>query len=165
MVAWNVAGSEVASHLSQLLGIPVKAGFLKREKIATEEAGYIALYRTDEGHLEGTCHLDIPLAAGVGSALSLLSPHLAMEAAKSSDFSPALVENSHEVLNVLAALKNGPGVPHVALRQLIRAEEAQEAERLAWMELPLEGSVEISLGAHGSGRMTLRARSGNRPPA
>ncbi len=160
MVAWNTAGRDIAHHLSQLLGIPVKAGIVRREKIPAEEDGFTGLYRNDAGMLEATCHLDVPLAAGMGSALSLLSPHLASEAAKTAEFSPSLTENIHEVLNVLAALKNGAGLPHVALRQMLRSPEASESERTEWFELPLEGCVEVTLGAYGSGRMTLRARPG-----
>jgi hypothetical protein len=159
MVAWNTSGHDVARHLRMLLGQAVQAGLVRRDDVANEGDGFVGLFQTDEGILEASCHLDIPLAAGAGCGLSLLSPRVAQTAVESSDFSPPLVENIHEILNVLGGLKNGAGLPHVMLRQVLRTRDASDMEREEWMQLPLEGSIEVTIALYGSGRMTIRSRA------
>lgn len=159
MVAWNTSGHDVARHLRMLLGQAVQAGLVQREGAAQEEDGFIGLFQTDAGILEASCHLDIRLAAGAGCALSLLSPRIANTVAETSEFSSALVENIHEVLNVLGGLKNGTGLPHVALHRVLRTSDASDGEREEWMQLPLEGSIEMTIALYGTGRMTIRSRA------
>ena len=157
MVQWNTSGHDFSRHLSLLVGQSVKAGFVQRQKTWREADGFVGLFRTDEGALEASCHLDLPLAAGLGCALSLLSPHAAKEAVESANFSPELLENIHEIFNVIGGLKNGPGQPHVVLAGVFRVLEGADDAPLNWRDLPCEGFIQLNLNLHGSGAATLRA--------
>jgi hypothetical protein len=75
----------------------------------------VAVFVTDHLQMAGLALLDLPLSAYLGGALALLPPGGVADMVEEKDLSTLVVENVHEVLNVLAGIFNVPGACHVRL--------------------------------------------------
>jgi len=77
-----------------------------------------AVYATDDGTVRGFCTVDLPLAAYVAAALSLVPVGVAKEAIAAGRLSEELLDNIHEVFNVCARLLNEQSTKHVTLAEV-----------------------------------------------
>ena len=73
----------------------------------------VAEYVNDRGELGGLLFCDLPLAASLGAALSLLPANTVTDAIRANKLPEALAENCREVLNVGARWFNAPTRQHV----------------------------------------------------
>jgi hypothetical protein len=110
---WKVPTSaRLAELLTGLLGKRINA------KTATMPlrgpAVCAAVYVAEEGTVGAYVVCDPAFAAWTGGALSLMPPAVAGEGAKTSKFTPAVMENYHEVVNICASLLLVTG-PHIRL--------------------------------------------------
>ena len=79
----------------------------------------VAVYVDPHLSVNALCVLDLGAAAYTGAALALLPPGGAQDAVEEDgELTGMLVEALHEVVNVLSALFNVPGVPHSKLHTL-----------------------------------------------
>lgn len=109
---------EVQSTISDLLGTAVTVTTTAPFAVAADRPATVAIYATEDG-AEGVLVLcDLLLAAGAGAALAMLEPGEAEAGVRDGTVDEALLENLHEVLNVMTGLLNPKGGSRVKLRAL-----------------------------------------------
>lgn len=106
---------EVRDLLNGLLGQPVDLEMCNAWGPAAQDAATIAEFVSDTGALEAIAVLDLPLAVFTGAALGLLPAGGALDMVEERQPSAMVVDNVHEVLNILATLFNVADHPHVRL--------------------------------------------------
>lgn len=106
---------EVRELLSGLLGrdVTVEPGDGFTGDSATGST--FAVYVDDRLTTRAVAVVDLPLSAYAGASVGLLPVGGAADAIDEGDLTPILRENLFEVLNVMAALLNEAGRPHVKL--------------------------------------------------
>ena len=109
---------EVQSTVSDLLGTTVTVSPAAPFVVRHDRLATVAVYTTDDG-AEGVLVLcDLSLAAGAGAALAMLERAEAEAGVRDGTVDEALLENLHEVLNVMTSLLNPKGGSRVKLRAL-----------------------------------------------
>ena len=109
---------EVQSTISGLLGTAVTVTPTKPFVVTADRLATVAVYATVDG-AEGVVVLcDLRLAAGAGAALAMLEAAEAEAGVRDGTVDEALLENLHEVLNVMTSLLNPKGGSRVKLRAL-----------------------------------------------
>jgi hypothetical protein len=113
--------SAVTKMLESLLGrdVSVAAG-------GPAEGAWAGRYVTRANELAAVGVADLRLVSLAGSALSMVPPGAAQDAAHSGDLTEAMVENFHEILNVAASLIIDAGSEHVRLDGMKPASELDE---------------------------------------
>ena len=109
---------EVQSTISDLLGTAVTVAPTAPFVVRADRLATVAVYTTDDGAEGVLCLSDLSLAAGAGAALAMLEPEAAEEGVRDGTVDEALLENLHEVLNVMTSLLNPKGSSRVKLRAL-----------------------------------------------
>lgn len=99
--------------------------------------------------------VDLPAAAGLGAALSMIPSATAQAAAREGKFSEALLENFREVMNVGAAmLKAAEG--RVALQDVLLPPQPPAAELAKWIASAQQRvDLTTTLQGYDAGRMLL----------
>ena len=109
------------------------AGLLMREvKVKPSESApgdpcSVALYRSDAPELEVAVLCDLPLAASMAAALSVVPPGAVKDAVAAAGLGEPLRQNLAEVMNVLARFVSGSG-RRFALVQVWCPPEAPDAK-------------------------------------
>jgi len=111
----------------------VLAGLLVREVETRDAPGAapsgpiaVAHYRTDAPVLEVVALCELPLAAALAAALTVVPPRVAAEAVAARALDASLRENLGEVMNVLARFVSGSGRRFVLAGTRCPPEEAPE---------------------------------------
>ncbi len=113
------------------------------------------LFVNSEGAPVAATMCDAQFAAFAGSALMMLPPGAAEEAAETGDLTPVMEENVYEILNICSRLFMGDDTPHLKLEKMYTdaselPEEAKkmiseaEASRGFGVEFPRYGAGSIS---------------------
>lgn len=99
--------------------------------------------------------VDLPAAAGMGAALSLIPAGTAQSAAKDGKFSEALLENFREVMNVGASMLR-PTEGRVVLQDVLLPPQPAAAELAKWLAgAKIRRDVTTTLQGYEGGRMLL----------
>jgi len=88
------------------------------DPVPTGAPHVVAVYVTDQLAMSALVVVDLAGAARLGGALGLLPRGGVDDVVDEGDLSGMLRDNTHEVLNVLAAAFNAPGAPHVRLYEM-----------------------------------------------
>lgn len=148
---------DVRDLLSGLLGrdVAVAAG----ASMVDPAAGHGALVGT---YVDGSLGLgalvllDLELAAHSGAAIALLPPRIAEEAVADGALPENILENASEVLNVLAALLNTEGAPHLRLRSVHAPGDVLPADVAAWaMTYVRRCDLAVDVVGYGTGHFSL----------
>ncbi len=137
--------------LETLLGRSVKA---RAEGKGRELDGvaYLGVCRDDEGTFAGGIGCDLPGGARLGGALSWMVPAQVERAIAGGALDETLMENLHEVFNVLSSLLNRDGLPHLRLTEIVHRESGELA-RLR--DAPAQQWFSLSIEGYGAGRLLL----------
>ncbi len=92
------------------------------------DGNVVAVYVTDAMVLSAVAVVDIAAGARLGGALAMLPKGGIDDAIADKDMFPTLRECCYEILNVLSAVFNVPGAPHVKLDRMIAPGEACPAD-------------------------------------
>jgi hypothetical protein len=116
----------------------------------------VAVYVNDRTQLASLALLDLPLAAYLGGALALLPAGGVADMVEDKDLSTLVLENVHEIVNVLAGIFNAEGERHVKLFRVyppgeplpqdVRDAAATYGDRL---------DLEVRVGGYGKGALSL----------
>ena len=104
------------------------------------------------------CGADIGLAASLGSALSMLPPSTAKEAARSGELSPGMRENLHEVMNICTRLVLDSTSPHLKLEQLCPVNALPAAAAALLTRAPVRREFSLQLPRYGGGVLSLMSK-------
>jgi hypothetical protein len=134
-------------------GLSVKA--VAKLDVSLKAGSYFGVYVADDGSPAALCGCDMAFAAYSGAALSMLSPNVAKEAAKTKDLTPVMLANLHEVMNICTRLMLRDGSPHLKLQELY-PQSALPAPAAAIIG-SARGRVdfEIGIGKYGAGVLSV----------
>ncbi|SEJ55550.1 hypothetical protein [Demequina mangrovi] len=140
------------------------AGMLGREvewdgnakRVDPLDGATVAMYVDDLGNLAAVALMDIALTARAGSAIALMPQVGAESAVKDGLVTPAMFDNSAEILNVAASMFNKPDTPHLRLLETFAPRETLPADVNDLCLLQgsrIDGGLEIQ--GYGSGRISV----------
>lgn len=108
--------------ISNLFGclFPVKVDIVPAEQEEHMSAEKIVgIFRNDVGELVGVCNADFEFAARAAAALTMIPSGGCNEAIENKELSESYLENTHEVMNLMATLISEPGGKRVFLSDLV----------------------------------------------
>ncbi|MHB1782697.1 MAG: response regulator [Acidimicrobiales bacterium] len=144
----------LASLLGSLVRMPV-AVVHAAEGPARQVARWTADYADASGANAAICVVETPIASALSAALTLMSPAVAAEWARSGTLPDILSESFHEVTNVLAKVIRTDGERCIlrSVAGFAPGEKLPEADRIA--AAPSSEHFQVSLEGYGAGLMSL----------
>jgi hypothetical protein len=140
--------------LADLLGREVAV--VRSEQPVSVAGGATGHYVTDDGRPAAVVVCDLPFAARVAAAITLVPPPAAEEAIAEGALTPALRDNLREVLNVTARLLNSAQTPHVRLHEVYAPGAEPPAEVARLIAQPADRrSFDVEIAGYGPGRLTV----------
>ncbi|MEE4301929.1 MAG: hypothetical protein V2J24_21000 [Pseudomonadales bacterium] len=111
------------------------------------EAAWTATYVTDEDEPVAWCSFDLPAAAYLGSALSMIPKPGADDAVKEASLSKMMVSNLYEVANIFSSFFMGKGTPHLRLVEVEEKVDGPEPLARFSIDIPGYGKGSVSFAA------------------
>lgn len=147
---------EVLPILRDLLARGVAVGrtpvFDPREDPLALVAGYV----TDDGDVSALCVVDGPFAVLAGSALVMVPAVAAKEQLAAGELDPFVVENVHEIANVVARLVNSNHTPHLAIHEVHPAAGELPDRVVEILDRPVyRRDFVVTIEGYGEGRLGL----------
>ncbi len=119
-------------------------------------AAAVGVYVTDREHVASLVLVDGPLACRAGAALSMLPAAVADESIGEGGVPANLLDNTGEVLNVLARLLNSERTAHVRLRAVRPLPADLGHEAAALLASPADRrSFTVDIDGYGPGTATV----------
>jgi hypothetical protein len=128
------------------------------EPVATGEKNLIGVgsYVDDANRLAAVAVLDLELSAYSAAAIGLVPAGGAEAAIEDRELAPSLQDNLYEVLNVLSALFNVPGAPHLRLAESYPPGEVPSADVAALVRtLGKRLDLSVTVAGYGTGTLSL----------
>ena len=125
----------------------------------SKSTNVVGVYVTDRLAVSAMAIVDLEGAARLGGALAMIPRGGVEDAIAARDLTSALRNNCYEVLNVLAAVFNVPGAPHVRLYEMYGAGGTVPADVAA-----LAGNagsrmdVKLTVAGYGAGLLSIIVR-------
>lgn len=117
--------------------------------------GAVGVYST-ESAVVGLAICDLPLAASIAAALSLVPLGVVTDSVRAGEIEDFLLENLTEVLNVAARWFNQSGVPRSRLREVVAGKSPTVPEDVTpLLEAPHKAHFTIGVPGYPGGVMTL----------
>ncbi len=153
------AALEVRELIEGLLGRDVDVTVGARAVDPIEPGGaVVGVYVDNMLKLRALVIIDLALAAHAGAAIALVPVRAAHAAVESGLLTPALYENSAEILNIAASLFNHGSAPHVRLYEAYAPREVLPPDVAQWVLAYVRRlDLEISITGYESGRMSVLA--------
>lgn len=144
----------VRSLISDLVGREVELN--DSDAVAKKPTNVVAVYVDDRTSMNAVMVCDLACAARLGGALGLLPPPGVEDAIDEGDMYPLLRDNCYEVLNVLAAVFNVPGAPHVRLYEMYGPGDSLPPD-VAGLAYAVGGRMDVvlSIAGYGDGRLSV----------
>ncbi len=120
------------------------------DAIPSTATNVVAVYVDDRTSMMAVVVCDLAGAAYLGGALGLLPPAGVEDAIDEKDLYPLLRDNCYEVLNVLAAVFNAPGAPHVRLYEMYGPNDSVPPD-VAKLAYAVGGRMDVILSISGYG--------------
>lgn len=130
-----------------------KTGPLRLEE---DESGIVAEYITDEGAVGAICIVDGPLVSRAGAALSMVPASVAEESVSRNQIEEHLLENTREIVNILARLLNSSRTAHLRL-SAVHVLPGQLPEPVTGLQNAPEfrRDFAVHIDGYGPGRLSL----------
>ena len=122
--------------------------------VPARSTNVVAVYVTDKLAVSAIAVVDLEGAARFGGALAMLPRGGVEDAIDERDLTGMLKENCYEVLNVLSALFNVPGAPHVRLYEMYGPNASLPTD-VATLAATQGSRMDLSLGIAGYGDAAL----------
>ncbi len=122
----------------------------------TAPGGLVGLYVDDQLGLRAIVAFDIAMAAYTGAAIGLMPPGGAQDAVDDGELFPVMRDNAAEVLNVMAALFNVGGAPHLRLyAHYARGEEVPADVPARLGALGMRADWAVAVKGYGTGQLSI----------
>jgi hypothetical protein len=118
----------------------------------------VAIYIDDSNRIVGVGGLDLPLSAWCGAAIGLVPKGGAEACVEDGELSKMIGENVREVCNIMAALLNSEGAPHLRLEKescYLPGETAPTEAQARLMALGARLDLAVTGAGYGSGRLWI----------
>ncbi|WP_448059150.1 hypothetical protein [Cellulomonas hominis] len=148
---------EVRELLESLLGrdVQVTTGGSMVDP-AGEGGALLGVYVDKLLRLTAIAVFDLPLAARAGAAIALMPPGSAEAAIEDGMLSPALTENTGEILNITASLFNVGDAPHVKLDAVYAPGDPVPADVAQWVLAYVRRlDLDVTVQGYGPGRLSV----------
>lgn len=146
----------VRGLLEDLLGRPVDVATTEAFGVEPGRLASLAVYVDRALRTRAVVVADLELSSYAGAAIGLVPPAAAVAAVARCELPPLLVENLHEVFAVVAALLNGPDLPHVVLHAVYPAGTTPPSDLVSFAAvLGQRLDLRATITGYGSGRLAL----------
>lgn len=116
----------------------------------------VAEYVSDQMRLAALIVMDLPMAARAGAAIALMPSSASEAAVADGELTDVLLENSGEILNVLASLFNTDGAPHLRLNAVHAPNTALPTDVAPWvMAYVARLDLECDITGYGPGVVSV----------
>lgn len=151
------AALEVRELLEGLLGRDVEAVVGTGAVDPQQHPGaVVGAYVDDTLKLRALVVFDLPLAAWAGAAIALVPAATAATCVEDAVITPALFENTAEILNVGASLFNHDGCPHLRLYETYAPRETLPGDIAKWVLAYVQRlDMELTVSGYGTGRASV----------
>jgi hypothetical protein len=151
-----VRGPEIGVLLRDLIGKPMQLKDLPAPPKTPDAFYEIAGYEREDGTLAASFAIDLPLAAGLAAALTLVPPGVAEDSIRAKKLEPMLEENLAEVLNVAGRFFNSPSSPRVILKSFFKPPCSGALAQL-WATAPIRLAFEVTPAGYKPGKIAMVA--------
>lgn len=137
--------AELTSMLKMVVGDDCKG----KDDSATMDAGaisFFANYINGDGDLVAWCAVELPTAANLGAALSMIPPGGAEAMVEDKELTPMARDNLYEVMNILSSLLMDDRTPHLKLSTMDEGAPPT-------LDGGDQSSYALELGKYGSGTL------------
>lgn len=136
-------------------GMEVKAG----NKVDPAARGaQVAVFISDEGEPVAACACDSGFAAAAGSALSMLPPLAAKDAARTGELTEVMQGNLNEIMNICSRLVMSDSSPHLRLEKVYPAAGVPAAAKALLAAPTARADFEVGLPKYGPGLVSVVSR-------
>lgn len=151
------AALEVRELLEGLLGRDVDAAVgAAAVNPGAHPGAQVGVYVDNTLRLAAIIVMDLALAAHVGASIALMPATVAKAAVEDGTLTPALFDNTCEVLNVAASLFNTDGAPHLRLYATYAPREGLPADVAKWVSAYVRRlDMQMTVTGYGTGTISV----------
>ncbi|MGV6858726.1 MAG: hypothetical protein ACWA5X_07085 [bacterium] len=144
---------EANAVLGMLYGdsLDVKQG----DDLPESDAKYVGLFVDPEDKPVAACICDTPFAAYAGSALTMLPPGGAEDAAETGELSQMMEENLYEVMNICSRMFMSDATPHLKLELVHKYEDLPTEAKEVLLGAEGKRGLDIEVPRYGQGRLFM----------
>jgi hypothetical protein len=147
---------DVRDLFEDLLGRPITVGTADPVLVEGLKTTLVSLYTDDKSKLWAVAGMDLPLTVYAGAAIGLLPPGGAQDCVDDGVVTDAVAENVREVCNIMTALLNREGGPHLKLYQVYLPGEPPPSDAGAiLLALGRRLDLTVEVGGYGSGKLSI----------
>jgi len=149
---------DVRDMLEELLGKDITVGDGSPASAGDLQKATVAVYVDDSNRVAGVAGMDLPLSAWIGAAIGLIPKGGAEACVEDGDLSKMVGENVREVCNIMAALLNREGTPHLRLEKesvYLPGEPAPPDVQARMVALGARLDLAVSVAGYGAGRLWI----------
>jgi len=149
---------DVRDMLEELLGKDITVGDGSPASAADLKKATVAAYIDDGNHIAAVAGMDLPLSAWIGAAIGLIPKGGAEACVEDGDLSKMVGENVREVCNIMAALLNRAGTPHLRLEKesvYLPGEPAPGDVQTRLVALGSRLDLTVTVAGYGAGRLWI----------
>jgi hypothetical protein len=144
----------VRSLIEDLIGRAVEIN--DSDPLSVKPTNIVAVYVDDRTSMTAVVVVDLACGARLGGALGLLPAGGVEDAIDEKDLYPLLRDNCYEVLNVLAAVFNVQGAPHVRLYEMYGPGDSLPGD-VSSLAYAVGGRMDVvlSIAGYGDGSLSV----------
>jgi hypothetical protein len=147
---------EVKDMLADMLGRDITVAPCDPYTPVLTDRHSVAVYVDDQNQMAAVVALDLPLSVWVGAAIGLVPPGGAEDQVDEGELSRPVRDNLYEVLNIVSALFNKPGAPHLKIYSLHAPGEAVPSDvALLVKSLGNRLDLDVTVAGYGKGKLGL----------
>lgn len=139
---------KVADMLSMVLGVQAAA----KNGASPDASGlnHVAIYVNREDETVATCACNLPTAAALGCALSMIPPGGAEGMVEDGELSKMATDNFYEMMNIFSSLLMNDKSAHLKLVEVV-----VDADKRLQADGGAEIAFDLELGAYGKGNVVF----------
>jgi hypothetical protein len=148
----------VRDMLEELLNRDITVGDGKPAAAADITKAAVAIYIDDSKRIVGVAGMDLPLAAWCGAAIGLVPKGGAEDCVDEGELTKMIGENVREVCNIMAALLNREGAPHLRLEKescYLPGETPPQEAQARLVALGARLDLVVTVAGYGAGRLWI----------
>jgi hypothetical protein len=123
-----------------------------------KKTNVVAVYVTDKLTVSAMAVVNIEGAARLGGALAMVPKGGVDDAISEGELVHPLRDNCYEVLNVLSAVFNVPGAPHVRLYEMYGPGDTIPPDVAAFVSSPSRMDLTLTIAGYGTGLLSIITR-------
>jgi len=144
------ADDKLTSMLRMIAGEDAAAKSIEKKEL--DSVSHRGLFVDKEGELVATCSCDLPTAAALGCALSMIPPGGAEAMVEDNELTKSATDNLYEVMNILSSLFMSDHSPHLKIDSVVEGSGEDPASGECSYTV-----FDLDLGKYGAGSLLFCA--------